>query len=396
VPAPDLTSHAFDWQQLARLFGKGRHRPGAVRYNDGSHREAPLRAGARGNSTTGGLQNIGLLDGPAAEFRRRRPGPERPFARPSQFGGERSQSLKADATMDPNEQSGEFLIESETNLQAEGSTLAGMGPRSLTPSLELVMLLVPVTDQAARVAPFLHTIESRVEPPFGVMLVYERDDAATLAIGMEFRRSRPWLDLVPNTAEPGLAGAVRTGFVAIGHGPVVVMRISGADDPNDISRMRRLYAEGHRIVAASRDLPGSLRRGDSRLGRWLGRTVNRILRRTGGLPLHDPTNSYRLYDAALVNKLRIESRRGADVSLELATKAITSGESIIEIPTTSTAGDGRAEAWGLFTRAPRWFRWCRRARRRDQSTPRPVSLHLRTSATPPPALDPKGPEDAPS
>src|SRR5690606_8331713 len=281
--------------------------------------------------------------------------------------------------MDPYEHTDDSLAQSaiETKLQAEGSTLHGLGPRSLTPSLELVMLLVPVTGEASAIASFVRTIETHVEPPFGIMLVYERADDAALAVASEFARTRPWLDLVPNASEPGVAGALRTGFRAIGHGPVIVMSIDGSDNSGDIGRMRRLHAEGHPLVIASRDMRGGKRRGTSRLSRWLGQRINGLLRRIGDLPLHDPTSSFRLYDAALVNELGIDSRRGIDVPLELALKALARGVEIIEIATTSTTSDGRALAWGLISRAPRWLRLCRQARR--QTRP---SKHL-------PALQPK-------
>jgi dolichol-phosphate mannosyltransferase len=297
--------------------------------------------------------------------------------------------------MDPSDHTDESRTQSaiETKLQAEGSTLHGLGPRSLTPSLELVMLLVPVGEKSTAVAPFLHAIENQVEPPFGVMLVYEPGDDAALAVATEFARTRPWLDLVPNSCEPGAAGALRTGFRAIGQGPVIVMSIEGADNSNDIGRMRRLHAEGHPLIIASRDMRGGRRRGTSRLSRWVGRRVNRLLCRAGDLPLHDPTSSFRLYDAALVNELGIESRRGVDVSLELVLKAVARGIEVIEVATTSSLSEGRELAWGLFTRGPRWMRWCRQARRRARPPAHIPALQQRPAAPDPPDVTPPLPAD---
>lgn len=296
--------------------------------------------------------------------------------------------------MDPHEHTDDHFTRAttETKLQTEGSTLQGLGPRSLAPSLDLVMLLVPVAKRSTAIAPFLHTIEAQVEPPFGVMLVHEPGDDAGLAIATEFARTRPWLDLVPNAFEPGVAGALRTGFRAIGTGPVVVMAIDGSDNPDDIRRVRRLYAEGHPLIIASRDVRGGRRRGTARLSRWLGRRVNRLLCRLGDLPVHDPTSSFRLYDAALVNQLGIDSRHDIDVPLELTLKAVAQGVEVIEIATTSTGGNGAALVRGLITRGPRWLRWCRQARRRPREAEQLPTLQ-QTVPQHSKAFDPQTPAD---
>lgn len=298
--------------------------------------------------------------------------------------------------MDPNQDpSGEYVIESETNLQAETSTLAGLGPRSLTPSLDLVILLVPVCGDAGSIASFIHAIEAQVEPPFGVMLVYNPGDEATIAVATEFARTRPWLDLIPNAAGQGHVNALRSGFDAIGHGPVVVMNIDGSDDLNDLGRMRRLYAEGHPIVAASRDMHGGHRRAGSRFANSLGRIANRLIRRFGQIPLDDATNSYRLYDASLANELGIETQHDADVAVELAAKATAQGLPIIEIPTTQTESKDRTNPLSAINRFVRRLRYCRRiAKAPSVHLPVSPSARLRslsdsglTNAPPSPADD---------
>lgn len=284
--------------------------------------------------------------------------------------------------MDPkSEPPGDSLIESETSLQAESSTLVGLGPRSLTPSLDLLMILAPVDGAAAAVAPFLQAVETQVEPPFGVMLVYDPNDSATLAVATEFARTRPWLDLVPNTDGPGTANALRCGFRAIGQGPAAVMSIDGSDNPDTLSRMRRLYAEGHTIVSASRDMRGGRRRGSGRLSRAISRIANRLVKKYGHLPLEDATSNFRIYDAALVNKLFIDSNLAADIPVELAAKAIARGIKVLEVPTIWTDKGNHASPLASLTGVRRWLGWCRRTRRRaDKIAVTPPSAAT-TSAT---------------
>lgn len=270
------------------------------------------------------------------------------------------------------DQSGDFVLESETNLQVDGSTLAGLGPRSLASTLDLLLIIVPVSDDPAAFAPFIASVEARVEPPFSVLIVYDRENDSTLPVATEFSKARPWLDLIPNTAGPGETNALRAGFQAAGHGPAVVMSIDGSDDPRELSRMRRLYAEGHPIVAGSRDLRGGRRRGGTRLSRACGRFTNRLVRRIGRLSLTDATHSFRLYDASLVNELGIDTDWKEDVPLELAMKAAARDLPIIEIPTTWTDAAPVRQRMARLLRLPALLRLCR-ALRRQGGPPRSVN-----------------------
>ena len=47
------------------------------------------------------------------------------------------------------------------------------------------------------------------------------EDDETVQVITELARARPWLDLIPNTAEPGRSHALKAGFQAAGRGPVV-------------------------------------------------------------------------------------------------------------------------------------------------------------------------------
>lgn len=274
--------------------------------------------------------------------------------------------------------SGELYAESETNLQLDSSTLGGLGPASLTPSLDLLMILIPACRSTVRLPDMVQAIETHVEPPFGVIVVIDSADSQTRVVVDELSRDRPWLDAIPNTLGTGIASALRCGFRAIGTGPVAVMSCDGSDNPLDLGRMRRLYAEGHFIVAASREMRGGRRDGNSRLGRLAGSLLNRLLAGSGGLPLTDPTHSFRLYDAAIVNELQIDSQSAIDVPVELAIKAASHGISIVEVPTRWRDPDSGSRLFGTVRNAVRWLRWCRRAdwsdRRPSQLTSHPHSV----------------------
>ncbi|MCA9024355.1 MAG: glycosyltransferase family 2 protein [Planctomycetaceae bacterium] len=260
--------------------------------------------------------------------------------------------------MDPRaEDSGGSLIESETELALDGSTLATTPPRSATFVLpNTLTLIVPVFNEAESFPQLIRDVERYVAPPFRLLLVYDADRDTTASLAREFAKSRPWLELVRNE-RVGLAHALRTGFTKARTGPVVVVAADGADDLHNLSEMRRLYTDGNHLVAASRYSPGGAQLGAPLLRRWLSRWASWTLRKLAAIPVSDATNSFRLYDAGIVNEVGIESRHGCTVALELTAKFAARGEPMAEVPTTRTVSRHAPKRLGLLKRMRFSWEW---------------------------------------
>jgi hypothetical protein len=192
-------------------------------------------------------------------------------------------------------------------------------------------------------------------------MVYDFDADTTLPVARQLSIDRPWLKLVKNTLGRGVVGALRTGFAAAGSGPALVVMADLSDDLRIVGEMLARYRAGYRIVCASRYMRGGKQLG----GPWLKRTLSRCaglsLYWAAGLPTHDATNNFRLYDAAWVNDLEIESTGGFELALELTAKAFRRGIPITEVPTTwrdRTAGTSR---FCLAKWLPKYLFWYRYA-----------------------------------
>ncbi len=272
--------------------------------------------------------------------------------------------------------SGGSLIESETELTLDGSTLATTPPRSPSFFLpESLTVIVPVFNEAEYFPQLIKHVERYLERPFRLLLVYDADRDTTVRLAREFARTRPWLELVRNE-RVGLAHALRTGFSVASTGPVLVVADDGADDLHNVSEMRRLYAAGCRLVCASRYASGGGQRGGPVLRRWLSRRASRLLQRFATMPISDATNSFRLYDAAIVNHVGIESRHGCTVALELTAKFAARGEPMAEVPTTRTADHHAPSRLSLLKRIRfswEWFLYaihhCRKLKRKQAIIP---------------------------
>ncbi|QDU21063.1 glycosyltransferase [Urbifossiella limnaea] len=210
-------------------------------------------------------------------------------------------------------------------------------------AVDPLSLVVPVYNEAANFPNLLREVEAHVPQPFTLTVVYDFDADTTVPVAREFAQTRPWLRLVKNRHK-GVVGALRTGFEVVARGPVLVVMADLSDDLRDVPRMLDLYRGGASVVCPSRYCPGGKQLG----GPWLKRTMSRA----AGLSLHllvnfptrDATNNFRLYDAALVNDLGVESVGGFELALELTAKAFRRGARIAELPTTwrdRVAGESR-------------------------------------------------------
>ena len=145
---------------------------------------------------------------------------------------------------------------------------------------------------------------------------------------------KPGLKLIKNTYGRGVVGAIRTGFDAAPPGPVLVVMADLSDDLGQVRRMLELYRQGSHIVVGSRYMKGGRLIG----GPWFKQLLSRLSGLTlcwfRGIPTHDATNAFKIYDRAMLGDIQIESKGGFELSLEITVKAFLAGYTISETPST--------------------------------------------------------------
>jgi glycosyltransferase involved in cell wall biosynthesis len=223
-------------------------------------------------------------------------------------------------------------------------------------SPEPLSLVVPVYNEADNFPNLVREVERHVPHPFTLHTVYDFDADTTVPVARDLAATRPWLRLVKNRYK-GVVGALRTGFETVGRGPALVVMADLSDDLRDVPRMLALYRRGARVVCPSRYCPGGKQLGGPWLKRTLSRAAGLSLHLMVNFPTRDATNNFRLYDAALVNDLGVESAGGFELALELTAKAFRRGARIAELPTTwrdRVAGESR---FNLKKWLPKYAYW---------------------------------------
>src|SRR5205085_12040641 len=116
------------------------------------------------------------------------------------------------------------------------------------------------------------------------------------------------------------------------HGPVLVVMADLSDDLRKVDQMVALYQRGYRLVAGSRYMKGGSLEGGPVFKQLLSRVAGVSLYWLRGIPIHDATNAFKLYDSDMVRSFQIESRGGFEVNLEITVKAFQAGVLMAEIP----------------------------------------------------------------
>jgi hypothetical protein len=176
-----------------------------------------------------------------------------------------------------------------------------------------------------------------------VRVVYDFEGDDTLPVARELTAAGAPIELLKNAGR-GVAGALVTGLRSAKTGPVLVSMADLSDDFSILPSMLDAHRKGSKVVVASRYMRGGRQIGGpwlkSQLSRWGGVSLNLLAR----FPVHDATNSFRLYDAELLSKIEFESSGGFEIGFEITLKAWMMGETVTEVPATwrdRTEGESR-------------------------------------------------------
>jgi dolichol-phosphate mannosyltransferase len=244
-----------------------------------------------------------------------------------------------------------------------------MQPR-LTRESEDLAIIVPLHNDPAGLPDVIAGAARAIPQPFTVHVAYDSDADAERAGAHALAARHPWIHLAPGDGDPGVVGAVRTAFRTVGRGPTLVTFAGAGDDLSVVPHMLVLYRQGFRIVCASRFAPGGQQIGGSRLKRAVLRATGRSLQWLVDFPTCDLNNNFRLYEAALVVDLGIESTEGAELALELTAKAFRRREPIAEVPVVWTDRRGTGTSVGMTSWLSSYQRWYLYALRSGRQPPR--------------------------
>ena len=228
-------------------------------------------------------------------------------------------------------------------------------------------IVIPVYNEGANFRALWNELASGIRTPFTALVVYDFDADNTVPVAQAIiAGGETRISLIRNKYGRGVTNAIKTGLEAVESGPVLVTMADLSDELTTVDRMYELYLQGYDLVCGSRYMPGGRLIGGPFLKQLMSRTSGLTLHWFRGVPTHDATNSFKLYDAQMVHELKVESVAGFELGLELTVKAFLSGYPIAEIPSVwrdRTAGTSRFRVMHWLPHYLKWYFYAFRPRR---------------------------------
>ncbi len=197
-------------------------------------------------------------------------------------------------------------------------------------------IVMPVYNEGALIQETISKVESSAKSPHELLITYDMDEDTTITPVEKLQKKHPNVKLVKNIFGKGALNALKTGLKKAKGEVVCVMMADLTDDPKILNEMIKKYDKGFDVVAASRYMKNGKQIGGPIVKQILSRLAGVSLYYLGMLPIHDATNSFRLYSKKFLDNIKIESDGGFELAIELTVKAHFLGYKVTEVPTTWT------------------------------------------------------------
>ncbi len=202
------------------------------------------------------------------------------------------------------------------------------GPRPIELSV-----IIPVYNEPDNIRLALATLAANLPFPHEILVVYDFEADTTVPVLRELSAQYPQLRLLQNDVCRGPSGALRAGFARATAPAVLVTMADLCDDVAQIPRLLEVLKAKADLVAPSRYCSGGEQQLEESLKVWAPRFAGWLINKIAGVPTRDPTNSFKLYSAAMLQDMRLTSTVSFSVTLEIVAKAHCLGYRIVEIPT---------------------------------------------------------------
>lgn len=225
-------------------------------------------------------------------------------------------------------------------------------------------IIVPVYNEGENIKKLILGIESKVRIPHEILLVYDFPDDSTIKPAEKLKKTCSSIRLIRNKYGRGALNAIKSGLEE-GRGEALLVTMADcSDDPKTINYMWQKFVEGADIVCGSRYMCGGKKIGGPFIKSFLSWLAGVSGKYLIGLPTHDLTNSFKLYRKTLIEKIKIESRGGFELGMEILVKGyFTYQAKVTEVPTTwydRTEGKSRFRLLSWLPRYIYWYIWALR------------------------------------
>ena len=218
-------------------------------------------------------------------------------------------------------------------------------------------VIIPAFNEGANIVKTIGDLRALYSSSIDVIVVVDFVEDTTISFFNQIDEKPKSYRIVVQSYGAGPANAIRFGIDQANTECVVVMMADGSDDVRAIKELSNLVRRGVAVACASRYMPGGQQIGGPRFKRFLSKSAGKIVYSFAGVGTHDPTNSFKAYSREFVRLVRIESRSGFEIGIELVSKAHRLRLPIAEIPTIWLDRTDGNSKFLLAKWAPKYLRW---------------------------------------
>ena len=216
-------------------------------------------------------------------------------------------------------------------------------------------ILIPVFNEDEIIVKTIKNILSTVKCNFRILICYDYDEDPTIKIINENFNSNK-IFFIKNFSR-GFNNALKSGFNNSRSDAVLIYMADDHENHIMIDLCYKKFQEGYHVVCPSRFIKGGKMIGNPLLKGLLTRMASFFLFNFTTFPIKDSTNSFRLFSKKLIDEIKIESKKGFTLSLEVTAKAHRLGYKIIEIPTTWKERDLGKSRFKLISFILPYMKW---------------------------------------
>ena len=224
--------------------------------------------------------------------------------------------------------------------------------------IDIINIIIPVYNEGENISIIFDEINLKVKTPCCIYIIYDFDEDNTLPAVKNYMEKFPGcIRLEKNRFGTGVLNAIKTGFEVAPHGVILVVMADLSDDLAKVDRMYDLINEGYDIVCGSRYMKGGKQIGGPVLKKFLSSMAGLTLHTLINIPVHDITNSFKMYRKEVLDDIKVESTGGFELGMEIVIKAFFKGYKITEVPSVwrdRTAGKSKFK---LFKWLPKYIYW---------------------------------------
>ena len=217
----------------------------------------------------------------------------------------------------------------------------------------MLTIIIPVYNEGENIKTAVESIERDVKYPYTINVIYDFDEDNTIEPAKNLN-----VNLVKNKYGRGVLNAIKTGLESVQTEFAIVTMADLSDPAYVMNNMIDSAIKNNADSAwGSRSMTGGGQVGGPLIKKLMSMWAGLSLHYLAGLPVHDATNSFKLYRKSFLDSVTIESTGGFELGLELLVKAYKNGNKITEVPTIwhdRTAGKSNFK---LIEWLPKYLKW---------------------------------------